>query len=163
MNACFFKKIMNRGVSAVEVAIGVSIAALVLVYAMTTIALFINAGRTTSERTKAIYLAEDGFELLRYVRDGSWTSISTLSSNTTYYLSVTPTGVYVVTTPQTIDGFTRSFRISNVYRNSADDIVASTTSGSSADTSSKYIVMTVTGGVSTTTVAMTTILTEIDP
>jgi hypothetical protein len=153
----------SRGVTAVEVAIGVSIAALVLVYAMTTIGLFINAGRTASERTKAVYLVEDGFELLRYVRDGSWNTISGLSSNTTYYLSVTGTGVYVVTTPQTIDGFTRSFRISNVYRNSSDDIVASTTSGSSADTSSKYITMTVTGGVSTTTVSMVTILTEIDP
>jgi hypothetical protein len=159
----FLQKMKYRGVTAIEVAIGVSIAALVIVYAMTTIGLFVNAGRTTSEKTKALYLVEDGFELLRYVRDGSWPTLSALSSNTTYYLSVTTAGVYVVTTPQTIDGFTRSFRISNVYRNSSDDIVASTTGGSSADTSSKYITMTVTGGVSTTTVSMVTILTEIDP
>lgn len=159
----FQHKQNNRGVTAIEVAIGVSIAALILVFAMTTIGLFVNAGRTASEKTKAIYLVEDGFELLRYVRDGSWPTISALSSNTTYYLSVTATGVYVVTTPQSIDGFARSFRIANVYRNASDDIVASTTGGSVADTSSKYITMTVTGGVPTTTVSMVTILTEIDP
>ena len=153
----------TRGVSAIEIAVGVSIAALVIVFAVQTIGLFVNAGRTASEKTKAIYLAEDGLELIRYVRDGSWTTISGLAAGTTYYLNVTQTGVYVVTVPVTIDGFTRSFRIANVYRNASDDIVTSTTAGSSADTSSKYVTMTVTGGASSTTVSMVTILTEIDP
>ncbi len=152
-----------RGVTVVEVAIGVAIAALVLIFTMQAIGLFINAGRGVADQTKAIYLIEDGFELLRYVRDGAWATLGGLSGNTTYYLSVSLTGVYVVTTPQTIDGFTRSFRIQNVYRNSADDIVASTTSGAAQDTSAKYITMTVVGGSPVATSTMTTILTEIDP
>ena len=153
-----------RGVTAVEVAIGVSIAALVLIFTTNVIMLFVNANRTVGEKTKALYLNEDGIELLRYLRDGSWSTLGGLSENTTYYLSVTPSSVNVTSVPQTVDEYTRSFRISNVYRsNTTDDIVASTTGGAVADTSSKYITMTTTGGTPTSTISLMTILTEIDP
>jgi hypothetical protein len=154
--------LVSRGVTAIEVAIGVSIAALVLIFAMQALALFINAGRTASERTKAVYLAEDGIELLRFVRDESWNTLSSLSANTTYYLQVTPSAVSVTATPQVIDEYTRSFRVSNVYRNSSDDIVASTTGGAVADTGSKYVTVTVTWGNPTNTITLSTILAHLD-
>lgn len=158
-----FMQKKERGVAAVEVVIGVSIAALVLIFATNALVLFLNAGRTASEKVKAIYLVEDGLELLRFVRDDSWNSISSLSVNATHYLQVTPSTVTVTSAPQLIDGYTRSFRISNVYRNASDDIVASTTPGSTADQSAKYVTMTVTWGTPTSTVALTSILTDIDP
>lgn len=153
----------RRGVTSLEVVIGVSIAAIILVFAVHSITEFVNVGRTTGEKTKAIYLAEDGLELLRYIRDNNWTNISGLSLNTTYYLNVTSTGASVTTATQTVDGYRRSFRLTSVYRNSGDDIVASTTSGAVLDTHSKYVTMTVTWGTPTSTVAITSLLTEIDP
>lgn len=158
------RDLRTRGVTAIEIAIGVSIAAAVLVFAANTIGLFVNANRTVSEKTKAIYLAEDGLELLRFVHDGSWSTISALSSNTTYYVYATSSTVGITTTPKTIDGYTRSFRISNVYRNNtSNDIVASTTGSAVADTSSKYITMTVAWGAPTSTIAVTTILVNLNP
>ncbi len=157
----WFMKRREQGVTSIEVAFGVSIAALVLIFTLHSIMQFMTAGRIASEKTKAVYLAEDGLELLRFVRDESWASISALNTSTTYYLSVTSSLVSVTTVPQTIDGYARSFRLSNVYRNSSDDIVTSTTSGAVADTSSKYITMRVAWDTSTST--LVTILTEIDP
>lgn len=155
--------VLKRGVTSLEVVIGVSIAAIVLTFAVHSIMEFVNIGRTAGEKTKAIYLAEDGLELLRFIRDGDWGDISGLSANTTYYLSVSPAAVSVTTVPQTIDGYTRSFRISNVYRNSSDDIVASTTSGAVVDAHSRYVTMTVAWDTPTSTIALTSMLTEIDP
>jgi type II secretory pathway pseudopilin PulG len=158
------KKGSQKGITSIEIVIGVSIAALVLIFTTNTIVLFVNANRTVSEKTKALYLIEDGLELVRYLRDGSWSTLSSLSANTTYYVSVAPTSIGITTVPQVVDGYTRSFRISNVYRNSTtDDIVASTTGGSVADTSSKYITMTTAWGTPTSTLSVTSILTEIDP
>jgi hypothetical protein len=153
----------NRGVTAIEVAIGVSIAALVIVFAMQTIGLFVNANRVASEKTKAIYLTEEGHELLRWLRDGSWSTISTLSTNNTYYFVTSTTSIGITTTLQNNGGYVRSFRIENVYRDASDDIVASTTGGAVADTSAKYVTMTTTYGTPTTSVSLRTILTEIDP
>jgi Tfp pilus assembly protein FimT len=153
----------ERGVTAIEIVFGVSIAALVLIFSVHSILQFVNAGRVAGEKAKAIYLAEEGLELVRFVRDESWNTISGLSANTTYYLWATGSAVGVTTTPQVTDGYTRSFRISNVYRNSSDDIVASTTGGASADTDSKYVALTVTWGAPTSTVSFTSILTNINP
>jgi hypothetical protein len=152
-----------RGVTAVEIAIGVSIASLVIVFAVQTIGLFVNANRVASEKTKAIYLTEEGHELLRWLRDGSWNTISALSTNNTYYFVTSTTSIGLTTTLQNNGGYVRSFRLQNVYRNSSDDIVASTTGGAIADTSAKYVTMTTTYGNPTTSVSITTILAEIDP
>jgi len=152
------------GVSAVEVLIGVAIASLVLIFAANAIILFINSGRTVSEKTKGLYLAEEGLELVRFIRDQAWTNVSGLSTNSTHYLRVTGTTVTTSGTSEVIDGFQRSFRVQNVYRNSTtDDIVASTTGGSVADTNSKYVFMTVVGGNPTTTVTLTSVLSDLTP
>jgi len=158
------RQIPYRGVTAIEVVIGVSIAALILVFTMYAIMLFVNAGRTVSEKTEAVYLAEEALELIRFVRDGAWSNISSLTNNTTYYLDITGGAITVTNTPEVIDGFRRSFIISNVYRNAVtNDIVASTTGGSVADSSSKYVTATVSWGVSTSTISLTSILTNLNP
>ncbi len=154
----------RRGFTALETAIGVSLVALVLTFVMTTVAQFINTGRTTTQKTQALYLAEETLELVRFVRDVSWTNISSLTNGTTYYIRVASGAVSVTTTPQIAAGFTRSFVISNVYRNATtDDIVASTTGGSVADTSTKYVTARVVGGNPTSTVSLTTIIADLDP
>lgn len=158
-----YAKSCGRGVSVLEVVIGVSIAGVLLTFAMSAVALFINSARDVTVRTQALYLAEEGLELVRFMRDDSWATFSGIPQNTTRYLDITSTDVLPTTSTETIGEFTRSFTVSNVYRNTTtDDIVASTTGGSAVDTSSKYVTMTVAWG-SSDTVSLTTILAHIEP
>lgn len=152
----------QRGVSSIEMVIGVSILGLILVYSIYTVTTYINNARSMAEKTEALYLAEDGLELLRFIRDGAWSNIDTLTSGTTYYLSVTPTTIQTTGTPEIIGMYTRSFTLEPVYRDPVnDDIVASTTSGSVADPDSKYVTMMVSWGTPATDVSLVTILADI--
>lgn len=154
----------TRGITVIEVAIGLGIVSLVLVFSMHAIGQFINTGKTIGEKTVGLLLAEEGLEMLRYLRDEDWNTIATIPTNTTRYLSVSTSAISVTTTPETVGRFTRSFIMSNVYRNSStDDIVASTTGGSVADSESKYVTVTVMSSLPTTTISLSTIITNIDP
>jgi type II secretory pathway pseudopilin PulG len=154
----------NQGFTSLEVVIGVSIAATVLIFAMYTINSFINSARDVTEKTQALYLAEEGLELVRFIRDENWSNISALPVSTTRYLAIATSTISATTTPEVLGAFTRSFQMENVYRNTTtDDIVASTTGGSVADTGSKYVRMTVSWGTPTKSVALTTIITDLAP
>lgn len=136
-----------KGITIIEVAFGVSIAGIIIVYVFGAVNLFINSAHEVTKQTQALYFAEDGLELLRYVRDGNWATLSGIPLNTTRYLAVASSTVSVSTTPEVFGDFSRSFTVNNVYRDSStDDIVASTTGGSVADTNSKYVTMTVSWG-----------------
>lgn len=163
MNNMQYQFYSQKGITAVEILIAVSIAAVVLVTASYSIFNFVNSAREVAEKTQALYLAEDGLELTRYVRDNAWTNISTLSLNTPYYLDATSSYVHITTSPETVGNFSRSIAFQNVYRNSTDDIVASTTSGSVADDKSKYVTVTVTWGSPTKTVSLSGVLANLNP
>lgn len=151
------------GFTSIEVIIGVVIAGVVFIYAGNAIGSFINTARDVTLKTEALYLAEDGLELVRYMRDNNWTNMSAIPADTTRYLSVSSTTVRATTTSEVIGIYRRSFTVQNVYRNSStDDIVASTTGGSVADSDSKYVFMNVSWGSPTTTVTLTTILADIE-
>lgn len=147
----------QRGISAVEMLVGISIAALILVFVTHAIMRFVNTGLDTAEKTQALYLAEGGIELVRHIRDKSWSNISTLTNGDTYYLDVSSTIVSITNTPEVIDGFTRSFVVEPVERNSNDDIVQSGTN----DPDSKYVTVTVSWGTPTSTVELTSIIADI--
>ncbi len=63
------KNVYTKGVTSVEMVVGVSIAGLILLFSMYTIHNLINTTRDITLKTNALYLAEDGLELLRFVRD----------------------------------------------------------------------------------------------
>jgi len=156
----YFRKI--SGVTSIEVVIGVSLAGIIVVYSANSIVQFINTARDITFETQALYLAEEGLELVRYIRDNDWTEIGTLSLGSTEYLEVTSSDVSVSGTAEVIDEFTRSFSVENVYRSPGTfDIVASTTGGGVADPDSKYVTVTVSWGNPIQNVSLTTILTNI--
>lgn len=157
------QRFINFGITSIEVVIGVSIAGIVLIYSANALSEFVNSARDITAKTEALYLAEDGLELVRFIRDENWTDISTLPLSTTRYLSITGATILTSTTPEVVDGFSRSFTVQNVYRDSNDDIVASTTGGSTADTKSKYVIMNVSWGTPVKNVSLTTILSDISP
>lgn len=129
-----------RGISTVEVLLGVSIFALVVVFTMFSVSLFIDGADDAHQQVQALYLAEEGYEIVRYIRDEDWNTIDALATDTTHYLDVASTTVAVTATPETIGGsYNRSFVLREVYRDSDDDIVASSTVGASVDTGSRYV------------------------
>lgn len=154
----------RRGITSLEVVIGVSIAALIIAFSANAVTLFLTSAREVTERTQALYLAEEALELVRFIRDEDWNDLAALATNNTHYLDISAGSIAVTASPETIGDFSRSFTVSNVYRDATtDDIVASTTGGSVADTSSKYVTATVSWNGGVDSVSLATILTEINP
>ena len=106
-----------------------------------------------SNKIRANFLAEEGLEALRYLRDDSWSQhLAGLASGTNYYLvfnSGTSKWSVGTTNPGAIDSvFTRTITLTNVSRDSSDNIVSS---GGTNDPNTKQFNTTVTwaerGGV----------------
>lgn len=142
-----------QGVALVEVLIGVSLLAVVGVFVGMTVTQFVTTRNEILAQAKKVYLAEEGYETIRLLRDEDWSNISSLSANTYHYLQVTTSSVAIGGSSESIDGqYQRSFLIQPIYRNAAGDIVASTTVGSAVDSDSKKIFIYVSDNNSTTTV-----------
>lgn len=150
----------QRGVTAVEIVIGVAILGLMVVAAVLTLALFVRSATDAKERTIALYQAEAGLEYLRHIRSEAWTNISGLSVDTQYYFDVSTTTLATSGTPEVIDGYyNRSFYLTDLYRDGNDDITPSTTPGATIDTDSFYMTVAVDFGSST--VSLSGILTNL--
>lgn len=149
---------LTCGVSMVEVLFGVSIVGLLVVVISHSLSLYFTASSEALTRTQALYLAEEGQEILRYLRDADWTDISSLTNDTPYYLNVTDTTLAITSTPEVVDGtFLRRFEVSEVRRDSStDDIV---TSGGSVDSDARYVTFSV--GWNNATVTVPALLTNI--
>lgn len=148
----------HRGITIVEVIIGVAIMALIVAFISYTITLFVQSSDGALKRTQALYLAEEGIEIMRYLRDSDWNTLdSELTNDTTYYLDVATTTLATTTTPELIDDtYTRSFELTEVRRDGDDDIVDS---GGTIDDGSRYVTFSVSWD--TATVTLTALLTNI--
>lgn len=125
----------------VEVVIGATIISLALVFISYTIVLFLNSSDLAREQTKALYLAEEGHELLRYLRDEDWNTLGTLTEGSTYYLAVSSTSIAVSASPEVVDGvFTRSFVLQELNRDGNNDFVEI---GGTVDSGSRIVEVTV--------------------
>ena len=106
--------------------------------------LYLKVSLSNGSTVKAAYLAEEGVENIRFLRDVSWSeNILGLTSTSTV-----------------IDNFYRTVTLSEVYRDANGDIV---TSGGSLDPNTKLIVSSVSwwAGTATTTKSISTYLTNL--
>lgn len=151
------RKPAEQGIALIEVLVGVAVASLVIGLIIYSVGLFFAGSKVAIERTQALYLAEEGIEILRYLRDDDWSTFDTdLTIGTTYYFDVTSAYVATTTSPEIIDStYTRSFVLGAVERDGDDDI---TTSGT-VDTGSKHVTVTVAWGAES--VVLETILTNL--
>lgn len=132
----------HAGIALIEVLIGIAIVGAVLVVVSHTIILFLDSSEQVLRQTQAVYLAEEGQELMRYLRDENWNTIANLSEGTVYYLSVSTSTVSVTTTAELIDGrYTRSITIDQLRRDAENDVV---TSGGSVDPEGRMVSVDVT-------------------
>lgn len=137
-----------RGISVVEVLFGISLFAVISIFVTNALTQYFITTGVLQEKTKALYLATEGQEIMRYVRDDSWVNVTDMTVDTVYYFDVSTTTLATTTSPEVIDGtYTRSVILHNAYRNSDDDLVASTTGGASIDAGSRLVVTKVNWGI----------------
>ena len=135
---------LNKGLSLVEVVIASAIILAAVLVLLGVHSLYLKVALSNSNTVKAAYLAEEGIENVRFLRDSGWTTnISNLTSTTTL-----------------IDNFYRTVTLSAVSRDASGDIV---TSGGSIDANTKLVTSSVSwwAATATTTKSISTYLTDI--
>lgn len=139
----------KNGLTLVEVVIAAAIILAAVVTLLGVHTLYLKTALSNGNSVKAAYLAEEGIEAIRFLRDSSWSAnIATLSLNTDYGV-VLPGDMWQATTTNTsIGDFQRTIRLSAVYRDINDDIVSS---GGSLDPNTKLLVSTVSWAANGTT------------
>ena len=141
-----YSSIKNKGFGIIEVVVAVAIIAGSL-FALANAALI--AGRLVDEsvhKEQAAFLLEEGFEVIKIIRDGSWSSIASTPLDTPQHF-IFSGGVWQLTlTPQTIDGrFTRTATFSSLFRdNITDNIVLLGCSDCTEDTNARRVIIDVT-------------------
>lgn len=114
----------TQGFGLIEIIIGGAIISLGVLAIVNSFNIYTRYALSNKHTIQTAYLLEEGVEVMRFFRDNGWTTnITPLSTTTTYYLLFGGGSWATTTTQQYIDGrFLRSITISDVRRNSNDDI-----------------------------------------
>lgn len=151
----------QNGVSLIEVIVGISVVSVILIVVGFSVNAYVEARSRLLIDTKKMYLVEEGYEMLRMIRDNNWNDINTLTMGDIYYFSVSTSTIAVSTTPEIIDGtLYREFVVENAYRDGDDDLVDSSVAGAVVDINTKIVTIFV-GGVNATT-SLEAVLTNIN-
>ncbi len=153
----------TKGFSLVEVVVGSAVLGVVFVSLISIYGTYIRASTQNASTIKMTYLAEEGVEAVRTLRDRGFASnINGLTASTTYYLNFSGGFWVSTTTPEIIDtSYYRSFVLFSVYRDGNSDIV---TTGGTLDPDTRKVVVTVSytpGVAATTTKSLSAYLTNI--
>lgn len=139
-----FKKLFyKKGVSLIEVLVATSIMLVFFIALVGVYNSYLRSARTNINTVKAVYLADEGIEAVKFLRDSSWsTNISPLSAATNYYFAISTTTITTTTTNTFVDNiFERKLNIATVNRDpSSGDIV---TSGGTLDSDTRLVTVTV--------------------
>jgi prepilin-type N-terminal cleavage/methylation domain-containing protein len=132
----------SKGFSLVEIIVAAAIVASVVTAVTGAMQSYFTAITANSQYAQAALLTEEGAEAIRIFRDTGWTNnIAPLSLNTPYYLYWNGTGYATSTSPVVIqNGFTRTFVMQSVARDSNDNI---SPSGGTTDTKTRDVTITV--------------------
>ncbi len=137
------KRLRTRGLTLVEVLVSTSIILVFFLALVTVYNTYLKLARANIDSVKAVFLAEEGIEAMKILRDSSWTNkIIPLVTGTNYYL-VFNNGMWTTNTTNTyIDStFERKINIHPVSRNSSTDEIV--TSGGVNDPNTKLLTVTV--------------------
>ena len=150
------------GITLVEVVVATSVSLIVLISLFAAHSSYLKTAFATGSAVKASYLAEEGLEAIRFLRDSSWTTnIAPLNVGSNYYLTFSLGTWSVGTVNVFIDSvFERQFVLSDVYRDSSFRIVSS---GGTLDPQTKKVTVNVSWkkGVATTTKTISTYITNL--
>lgn len=142
----------SSGFSLVEIMIGISLVVVISVFVGATVVQFSSVRAQILDDANKAYLAEEGYEIIRLLRDADWSNINSLTTDTFHYLEVSTTTLAISSAPEMVENkYNRSFLLRDVYRNGSGEIVASTTAGASVDSDIKKVLVYVGDDNSTTT------------
>lgn len=135
----------NRGIVLVEVLIAITIVLAFLIGLFGVHNLYLKMALSNRDVVKASLLAEEGLEVIKFLRDSSWSDLTDppFALNTNYYLVFDDVnGVWQLSTTQSlIDSiFDRAVTLSAVYRDASSDIVST---GGTLDTDTLMVVSSV--------------------
>ncbi len=151
----------ERGFSLVEVIVAVSIAVFSILAVWRVYTLFIKISLSNPALFQASFLAEEGIEAVKFMRDSSWDSnITPLTPGISYTLIFDGVTWGVTTTPTFISNqFDRRVSVTNVYRDGSGNIA----DAGSLDANTKKVLVTVSWqkDMSTTTREITTYVSNI--
>lgn len=152
----------TKGVTLIEALIATSIIMAFLVALVSVHNTYLSSSLSDLFEVKATYLAEEGMEAVKGLRDASWTNnIASQANDTSYYLAFSNGAWTLTTTPLLIDSkFSRTVRFSSVGRDSSSDIV---TSGGTSDPNTRKVTVVVSWplGETTATRSIETYITNI--
>lgn len=165
----FIKNYFNKGIGSLEILIGAAIIVTGILALIVAFNSFFSFALANDKNVQSAYLAEEGLEVMTFLRDGSYSkNIAPLSTSIPYYLVWNNATSWnggvssweITTTPQYVDGvFLRQINISNVYRGESGNIVAS---DGTLDPNTRLVTVTLQyfQGHATTTETMSTYLTN---
>jgi len=131
-----FYKNKQKGFGLLEIIIGLAAISFSLFGILSVSQVSLQIINNDTQKLKADFLAEEGMEAVRILRDFSWNNnIKPLTPDNDYYLYFNGNTWQSTTTPVYIDGFERKFVLSDVYRDGNDDIA----SGGNLDPDTKKI------------------------
>lgn len=152
----------KKGATLIEALIATSIIMAFLVALVSVHNTYLNSSFSDLFEVKATYLAEEGIEAVKGLRDTSWTNNIVSQTNDTLYYLIFSNGAWALTaTPLLIDSkFSRTIVFSEVMRNSANDIVIA---GGIPDSNTRKITVSVSWplGETTATRSIETYITNI--
>jgi Tfp pilus assembly protein PilV len=119
---------LSAGFNLVEAVIAVTIAASFILALSSINTNYVRAAFGHEQFIRASFLAEEGMEATRYMRDESWSSrIAPLAVGVDYYLYWGGSYWQATTTPTNIAGYDRRIRFEEVMRDSGNNISVSGT------------------------------------
>jgi type II secretory pathway pseudopilin PulG len=137
----------KKGAGLVEIIVAVFVFSIVLGSLITASNMYLSGASDNLKSTQGAYIAQEGIEALKIMRDYSWDTITALSTSTNYYLTWnTSSSTWVATvTPTTPDSvFNRTFNIYPIYRdNLTGDSTTSPAVGFTFDPNTKKVDVTV--------------------
>lgn len=111
------RKFYQKGISIVEVVIASAIISISMISITNVYGNFLTLSLANTEKVQAVFLLDEGVEVIKTMRNYAWSNISSSNVNTTYYLTWQNSRWQSTTTPNTVDNkFIRTFTVSDVYR-----------------------------------------------
>ena len=160
------KKVLQKGSGLVEILVAVFIFSIILGVLINASSSYFSGAGVNLLSTKAAYLAEEGIEAAKTIRDSNWNNISALLDNTNYYLyfdtASSTNNIWKATTTASIidNNFIRTFKVNSVYRDANGRIISS---GGSLSTTTEKLTVSVSwvSNNSTTTKSLSTYIANI--
>src|SRR3989344_5777988 len=157
-------KKFSKGLSIIELVLATAIVGAFLTAIIFSFTSFLRLSFLNIKTVKAVFLAEEGIEILKYLRNASWEeNLSFLVSNGVkgYYLNFTGSGWEVSEDNVFIDGlFERKFVLEDVYRDESSGQIVESGGTLDAGTRKLTVYLSWLSGDATTTKYITTYLAD---